>query len=63
MPTYRYYCLDSTGRIDSGEWFNADSDEEAVAMIQLLHPDNRCEVWGGRRLIGSTVPQDRQQSA
>jgi hypothetical protein len=35
MPTYRYYCLDSTGRIDSGEWFNADSDEEAVAMIQL----------------------------
>jgi hypothetical protein len=63
MPTYRYYCLDNTGRISSGEWFDADSDQEAVAMIQLLHPDSICEVWSGRTLIGTTAIQERQRTA
>jgi hypothetical protein len=63
MPTYRYYCLDGAGNIHNAEWFDADSDEQAVADIQARHPDSTCEVWSGNKLIGSTRPQQDQKRA
>jgi hypothetical protein len=55
MPTYRFYCLDGTGKLHDAEWFEADSDEQAVATIQARHPNDKCEVWRGDRLIGPPV--------
>ncbi len=58
MPseTYRYYCLDSTGKLHSAEWFEADSDEDAVAQIEAKHPGGQCEIWQGKRLVASLSP-------
>ncbi len=53
---YRYYCLDSTGQLHSAEWFDADTDEEAIAQIAVKHPDARCEIWQGKRLVATLSP-------
>lgn len=56
MPpaNYRYYCLDGFGHLHSAEWFGADSDEEAVSQIKAKHPDGKCEIWLGTRLVAKT---------
>ena len=36
---YRYYCLDGAGHLHSAEWFVADNDEQAVALIEAEHLD------------------------
>ena len=48
---YRYYCLDSRGRLHSAEWFQAASDEDATAHVEAEHPDALCEIWQGQRLV------------
>ena len=58
--TYRYYCLDSVGNLHLAEWFDAESDEKAISLIEEIHPDGRCEVWQGSRLVGKTSPQRLQ---
>jgi hypothetical protein len=63
MPTYRFYCLDGDGYISSAEWLEADSDGDAVAMVEKLHPQTSCEVWSGPKLIGTTTAQNTDQSA
>ena len=62
MPseTYRHYCLDGAGHLHSGEWFEAISDEDAVAQISAKHPESQCEIWQGRRLIASIGPRRLQ---
>lgn len=57
LDTYRYYCLDGTGHLHSAEWFEADSDEDAVAQIEVLHPDALCEIWQGHRLVAKLSPK------
>jgi hypothetical protein len=56
LQTYRYYCLDSTGHLHSAEWFEADNDEQATAIVEQMHPDRRCEVWQGPRLVAKLLP-------
>lgn len=58
--TYRYYCLDSSGHLHSAEWFEADSDEDAVSQIEALHPDALCEIWQGQRLVATLSPKRLQ---
>ncbi len=55
MPSenYRYYYLDATGRIHEAEWFYSANDEEAAALIKAKHPDGKCEIWQGQRLVGT----------
>lgn len=66
---YRYYHLDGVGQLHDAEWFEADSDEEAVALIEARHPDGTYEIWQGKRLVASVSPQrrgsimDRRQSS
>ncbi len=58
MPSpYRYYCLDSTGRLHSAQWFNATNDAEAIAQIEAKHPDATCEIWQDNRLVAKLAPQ------
>ena len=59
MPSknYRYFCLDSTGRLHGVTWFHADSDEDAIAQIKAKHPGDKCEIWKDKRLIASLSPE------
>jgi len=58
--TYRYYCLDGVGHLQGADWFEADSDEEAIAHIEAKHPDAKCEIWQGQRLVASISPKRLQ---
>ena len=55
--TYRYYCLDSVGHLHSAEWFEAESDEEAISVIEAKHENDRCEIWQGNRLVAKIAPK------
>jgi hypothetical protein len=53
---YRYYCLDRTGRLHDTAWFHAETDGDAIAQISAKHPDSKCEIWQGKRLVASISP-------
>jgi hypothetical protein len=55
--TYRYYGLDGVGHPHLAEWFDAENDEKAVGLIEQLHPDERCEIWQGARLVAKLSPK------
>ena len=59
MPSenYRYYCLDSTGRPHNAAWFYAETDEDAIKHIEAKHPDSKCEIWLGKRLVATLSPK------
>ena len=56
LETYRYYCLDGVGHLHGAEWFEAESDGDAVALIGARHPHALFEVWQGRRLVAKPPP-------
>ena len=58
MADYRLYCLDGAGRIGSGEWIEADSDEAAIALVKAKKLNVRCEIWDRGRLVAK-VPAYR----
>ena len=60
QESYRYYCLDSTGHLHSADWFEAQSDEDAIAQIEAKHPDALCEIWHGQRLVARLSPKRLQ---
>lgn len=55
--SYRYYCLDKTGQLHSAAWLAADSDEDAIALIEARHPDSLCEIWKDHRLVAKLGPK------
>ena len=57
MGNYRYYCLDAAGQLHRAESFDADSDEQAAQLIRQKHPDCKCEVWNGNRLVATLSPE------
>lgn len=62
MPSekYRCYSLDGVGHLQGAEWFDAESDEGAVAHVSAKYPDAKCEIWEGKRLVASVSPMRRQ---
>ena len=54
--TYRYYCLDEIGNLHLAEWFEAEDDQRATALIEQMHPNGRCEIWQGKRLVAKLAP-------
>lgn len=58
--SYRYYCLDSVGHLHGAERFEADSDADAIAVVETRHPDGQCEIWQGQRLVAKLSPQRLQ---
>lgn len=50
---YRYYRLDGAGHLHEADWFYAENDEAAVALVEEKHPDMKCEIWQERRLVAS----------
>ena len=55
--TYRYYCLDGAGDLHLAEWFEAESDEEARALIEQMRQGGRCEIWQSQRLVAELSPK------
>lgn len=50
---YKVYYLDDTGRIARGpECIDAESDDEALALIRARKLSVSCEVWDQDRLVG-----------
>jgi hypothetical protein len=61
MTNYRLYCLDiGTNRIGRGEWFEANSDDEAIALVRAKKLKVPCEIWDRSRLVGE-VPAHRER--
>lgn len=54
---YRYYCLDGAGHLHQAEWFQVEDDAAALALIASNHPDETCEIWQGKRLVGTVPPK------
>jgi hypothetical protein len=52
VANYRIYCLDAGGKIGLAEWFEADSEEEAIQKALELNPRaHKCELWQRTRLV------------
>ena len=48
---YRVYCHDGVNKVVSAEWVEAQSDEDAIALVQSKYHQYDCELWQGRRLV------------
>lgn len=55
LKTYRCYRLDDAGHLHQPEWFEAASDEDAIAQISEKHSDSTGEIWWGKRLVASVA--------
>jgi len=46
------YSLDGKGHIGAGEWIEATSDDEALAIVRAKKLSIKCELWNRNRLVG-----------
>ena len=51
MAGYRLYGLDGVDKVASGEWFEADDDDDAIMAAKQKMDGHDCELWQGRRLV------------
>jgi len=51
VTDYRLYGLDGVDRVASGEWFEADDDDDAVEVARQMMDGHDCELWQGSRLV------------
>ncbi|HEY0325763.1 MAG TPA: hypothetical protein VGC46_07275 [Allosphingosinicella sp.] len=52
MSIYRLYCL-KDGQVSAVDYLECDNDEAALAEARSRHPDDRCELWLGDRLVAA----------
>jgi hypothetical protein len=51
VAEYRLYGLDGVNKVASGEWFEADDDEDAIEAARKMMDGHDCELWQGKRLV------------
>lgn len=51
MTGYRLYGLDGVHKVASGDWIDADSDEDAIEAAKKTYRGSECEIWQGTRLV------------
>ncbi|HEY8433624.1 MAG TPA: hypothetical protein VIK68_03315 [Sphingomicrobium sp.] len=51
LGEYRLYCLDQNRHIAHGEWFAADDDDHAIALVTAKRLGIHCELWSGNRMV------------
>jgi hypothetical protein len=56
MPKYRHYRLDGAGNINTADWIDAASDEDAVCQVRELNLSTPSEIWSGNRRVGRVDP-------
>jgi hypothetical protein len=45
MAEYRLYRTNGAGGIAAGEWLDASSDDEAIALARAKKLSVKCELW------------------
>jgi hypothetical protein len=58
MASYRLYGLDGVSRVASGEWIDADDDQQAIEAARDRFGDGHCEIWQGPRLVARLERRD-----
>jgi hypothetical protein len=51
VPSYRLYSLDGVNKVASGEWIEAESDQDAIEAAKAKFADGHCEIWEGPRFV------------
>lgn len=51
MSYYRLYCLDSAGKIESADWLEAQSDEDAIMQARHVGLHRSRELWDHDRVV------------
>ena len=63
MVDYRLYWLDGARRIaGAADIVSAADDDDAIAQARSAARASRCELWQGRRLVGTVqvnTPEER----
>ena len=54
MPNYRLYRLDGAGKISTGDWIEADGDDDALRQAEERVDGGDFELWERKRLVGSS---------
>ena len=57
MQQYRLFFFNGGRHIQLAHEFEAENDERAKALIEQMHPEGRCEIWQGQRLVAKLSPQ------
>ena len=55
MSDYRLYYFDGSKHIETADWIEAKSDDEAIAIIRAKKLAVSCEIWERSRLV-ATIP-------
>ena len=59
MAAYRLYCLDGAGGINTADWIDAPSDDDAVRQAKKMKNGAlKCEIWRESHLVGILGAQD-----
>jgi len=53
---YRLYCLNDDENVVESHWIEAVSEDEAIENVKKNHPNSRCEIWLGKRLVAEIRP-------
>ena len=59
MSEYKFYRVDVGGRFAAGEWMDAKSDDEAIALVRARKLDLNSEIWFGNRLVAKIPACDQ----
>jgi hypothetical protein len=51
MASYRLYGLDGVSKVASGEWIEAEGDQQAIEAARNRFDGGHCEIWQGPRLV------------
>jgi len=51
MASYRLYGLDGVSKVASGEWIEAEGDQQAIEVARNRFDGGHCEIWQGPRLV------------
>lgn len=54
---YHLYCLDERGQVRIDEWFDADSDEDAIALVRSMKRPFDCELWDNNNRQLARLPR------
>ena len=59
VPAYRFYRLDRSGKIVTGDWVAADDDAEALGHARQRARGGYFELWDRNRLVGREPSGER----
>jgi len=60
LAGYRLYGLDGVDKVASGEWIDADDDDQAIEAAKYRFDGSPCEIWQGSRLVARIEGHERR---